>query len=183
MLESQIAHYCGPALAGIKSANLAAFYKSDFPDIKDEIKKLNMSLNKKNIFFECVCECEKRILLLVYRKDKLKCRLENPEINNFLKSYGYGNCKSCKDYITHLKKRLKNKDFPHEIGAFLGYPINDIYGFINGKNNKCLMVGEWKVYVDVEGAKLLFERYKACRNGIQKRINQGKTLAQIFCAA
>lgn len=37
--------------------------------------------------------------------------------------------------IDHLKKRLFTHDgFPHEIGAFLGYPLEDVRGFINIKD-------------------------------------------------
>ena len=74
-------------------------------------------------------------------------------------------------------------EFPHEIGAFLGYPAHDIYGFINHKDRGCLLVGEWRVYEDAEGAVHLFDKYKRCRNAVLRRIDQGKTLAQIFCAA
>ena len=78
---------------------------------------------------------------------------------------------------------MKNNSFPHEIGAFLGYPAQDINGFINHKDEGVLLVGEWKVYSDVEGAKKAFRRYCSCRNALVKRIDKGNSLADIFCAA
>lgn len=38
------------------------------------------------------------------------------------------------------------EDFPHEMGILLGYPVEDVEGFIinNGKNE--LYTGYWKVY-------------------------------------
>ena len=80
-------------------------------------------------------------------------------------------------------QRLMNKEFPHEIGAFLGYPLHDIYGFINHKHQGCLLTGEWKVYENTEQAKKLFCRYNKCRKAVIKRINEGRTLTDLFCIA
>lgn len=184
MLENLIAHHCGPALAGIKPANIAACYKSRIPDIHAEIEKLNNQLNCKSIYIEILCECEKRVLIMVYRKNLLEQQLNNPEMNKFLASYGYPKSGTVNTYIDFLKKRLKKiMDFPHEIGVFLGYPLHDIYGFINHPDEGCLLIGEWKVYENAEAAKKLFSKYKACRKALVKRISSGLTLAQIFCAA
>lgn len=184
MLEKIIAYHCGPALAGIKPGNLVTCRKDKFSNIKNEIKRLNDTLNCKDIFFSSVCECEKRVLLLVYRKKKLEEYLSEPKIKELLDEYGYGNCGIIEEYIGRLRKRFEqNGEFPHEIGAFLGYPINDIYGFINHKNDGCLFVGEWRVYDDAENARRVFDRYKCCRCALMRRILSGMTLAEIFHAA
>lgn len=183
MLEMLIARHCGPALAGIKPGNLVSCYKDRIPDIKSEIERLNGELNVKGIFLETVCECNARVLLLVYRKKQLEEYLKKPEIQELLNAYGYKGFDNVCEYIERLKTRLNGNEFPHEIGAFLGYPVHDIYGFIHHKDSGCLLVGEWRVYEDAEKAKVLFERYETCRCAIVKRLMQGKTLAQIFCAA
>ena len=107
----------------------------------------------------------------------------SPKIKHFLESSGYPKEFSVDGYINFLKLRLNESGFPHEIGAFLGYPLHDIHGFINHKKDGCLLTGEWKVYADEENAKKLFTRYRACRKAILKRIAKGITLAQLFCAA
>lgn len=183
MFESLIARHCSPALAGIKPGNLISVSKKQFPDLANEIKRLNKQLNKNDIYLKILCECENRVLLFVYRSRQLCKYLLQNDIHALLASYGYGECKSVKQYILKLKSRLKMSEFPHEIGAFLGYPAHDIYGFINHKDSGCILVGEWRVYEDAEGAVHLFDKYKRCRNAVLRRIDQGKTLAQIFCAA
>lgn len=183
MLEKLIAYHCAPALAGIKVSNMFACYKDKYPNAKDEIVLLNYELNKKNIYIEIICECEKRLLLIVYRKNKLQEQLRRNNVTTFLNSYGYSGCTSISDYLNVLKERLKNKEFPHEIGVFLGYPIEDIYGFLYHKEEGCLLVGEWRVYSDEENAKIMFLRFRKCRAALLKRVNDGNTLAQIFCAA
>lgn len=183
MLENLLAYHCGPALAGIKPANIAACHKSRIPDVHNEIERLNAELNVKDIYIEVLCECDISVLVMVYRKKVLEKHLHNPEMNEFLSAFEYPNNATVAEYIDFLRGRLNDNSFPHEIGVFLGYPLHDIYGFINHRDDGCLLIGDWKVYEDAEGAKKLFSRYKACRKAILRRLTSGFTLAQIFCAA
>ena len=65
--------------------------------------------------------------------------------------------------ITELIKRLEdNGEFPHEIGLFLGYPPEDVEGFIKNGAAGAKCVGTWKVYGDVETAQRRFAQYKKC---------------------
>ena len=182
-MENIIGYHCAPALAGIKPSNIVPCYKNSGYDIKKEIARLNSELNCKDIYFEAVCECEKRILLMVYRKKVLKKILDNSEVKSFLKSLGYPEAPDTDTYIKFLKERLTNTEFPHEICVFLGYPMHDVYGFMYHKDEGCLFCGEWKVYKNVDEAKKLFNRFAACRKAVLKRILRGHTLAQVFCAA
>ena len=59
MLEKIIAYHCAPALAGIKPANIVACYNDKIPNLRSEINRLNKEMNKRNIYFEILCECEK----------------------------------------------------------------------------------------------------------------------------
>ena len=143
---------------------------------------LNAKLNRKDIYLEIICECDKTAVILVYKRKLLTEYLNRPEILELLKKFGYKKCDDVSGYISQLKRRMSGEDFPHEIGAFLGYPIHDIYGFIENRQQGCLLIGEWRVYKNAEAAAELFRRYKCCRCAILKRIAQGKTLAQIFAA-
>lgn len=183
MIEHVIAYHCGPALAGIKPANIVSCGKKKFPDSIKQIERLNHELNSKDIYLEQLYECEKRVLLLVYRKQTLQKHLRKKEITAFLHEFGYPDEVSVRLYIPYLKTRLKQNEFPHEIGAFLGYPLHDIYGFIQNNGERCLFTGEWKVYRQEETARAVFYRYHICRTAILKRILAGKTLAQLFRSA
>ena len=45
---------------------------------------------------------------------------------------------SLETLIIDLQKRLNSNGFPHEIGLFLGYPMTDVLGFIEGRKHfKC----------------------------------------------
>ncbi len=180
-MEKTIAYHCAPALAGIKPSNIVSCYKNKINDIPQKIDQLNKELNGKGIYFEVLCECEKKILLMVYRKNVLENTLNDNMIRSFLVYCGYPKDGTVEDYISFLKQRLKEKEFSHEIGAFLGYPLHDILGFMYHKDEGCLLCGEWKVYKNAEEAEKLFERFTKCRKAVVSRVCQGKTLAQMFC--
>ena len=181
-MENIIAYYCAPALAGIKSANIVSCDKLKIKDAEVKIALLNQQLNKKDIFFEILWQCKKSILVMAYRKAVLEKTLCEEKIYRFLRTFGYPERVTLDEYIEFLKSRMKNQEFPHEIGAFLGYPLHDIQGFLYHKDYGCLLCGEWKVYKDAERAKKLFDRFAACRNAVVDRVRQGYTLEQIFCA-
>lgn len=182
MFEMLIANHCAPALAGIKPANIVTCGKSDFEDVHKEVKKMNKALNLRGIYSEILFESSKNVLVMVYRKNVLEKHLKNPLNNAFLSLYGYKNAEKLQEYINILKKRLQNESFPHEIGVFLGYPLHDIYCFIHHPKEGCLLVGDWKVYHNVEQANKVFCRFKACKRAVMKKVANGRTLAQIFCA-
>lgn len=183
MLEDEIAYHCGPTLAGIKPANIFSSFKKQNPEIKKDLHTLNQQLNKKDIFLKVICECKERVLIMVYKGELLNEYLHQPEIEQFLRGFGYnsqGNVEECIDYLI---SRLTMEKFPHEIGAFLGYPLSDILGFINHKDDGCLYTGEWKVYSNVEEAKKMFCIYKRCRSTFLNKIRKGYTLAEVLQAS
>lgn len=179
MCENLFAYHCAPALAGIKPSNLVSCPKTD--ELPYEIDALNRRMNCKDIYLKTVCECQRRVLVMVYRKRKLEAHLEKSENSDFLKKCGY-RPGSAENYIKQLEKRMKFDSFPHEIGVFLGYPINDIDCFIKNNGAGCIFSGDWKVYNNPEQARRIFERYKACRKAVMRQISGGMTLAELFCA-
>ena len=73
-----------------------------------------------------------------------------------------------------------NKDFPHEIGIFLGYPLMDIYGFINNYGKNSLYTGYWKVYHNKKEAIKTFESYNRCRDFYTSTFLNGKGILEIM---
>ena len=63
-----------------------------------------------------------------------------------MERYGYTDT-SVDGAIEWLRMRLASGDgFPHEIGLFLGYPVEDVLGFIENAGQNCKCCGCWKVY-------------------------------------
>lgn len=183
MLEFLIANHCAPALAGIKPANIATCQKENIPDIHKRLKMLNTELNVRDIYIDILSENDKSLMLMVYRKNVLTGHLAERKNKAFLSKYGYNDLKTSDEYLNFLRSRLRYDDFPHEIGVFLGYPLRDIYCFINHRNEGCVLTGDWKVYHNVDEAEKIFKRFKACKRAVANKVASGKSLAEIFCAA
>ena len=72
---------------------------------------------------------------------------------------GYPKEISVKSYIETLKARYMLHHCPHELGVFLGIPIEDVKDFMECTNKKCLLCGYWKVYNNYYAAEKTFKQY------------------------
>ncbi len=162
MSDELFVRHCSPTILGIKTGNM---FTCRFKNEKSEIsyiKSLNERLVSKGMRIVPLRRHNGSTLIYVYRPSLLKKDLEKDLAQSLLKNLGYS-CNSINKCIIRLIQRLeKNKDFPHEIGLFLGYPPEDVWGFIKNNANGCKCVGCWKVYGDEVKAKQLFEKYKKC---------------------
>ena len=69
------------------------------------------------------------------------------------------------------------------MGLFLGYPLEDVKGFIANGGRNCTCCGCWKCYGDPEEARRRFARYRRCTALYRRRFAQGATLSQLTVAA
>lgn len=160
MPDELVIRHCSPTLAGLKTANMFVCPCESNEDLRSELTCWNRILCKKGLRVLPLRYNDKKALIYLYRPSKLKRDLESAEACNMLKKCGY-NCDSPERYIARLRTRLSEcKDFPHEIGLFLGYPPEDVKGFI--EHRPCKMTGFWKVYGDENEAKRKFDQFRKC---------------------
>ena len=169
LLEQFLTLHTSPAICGIKASNLICIKDSD--SITKEIEELNKKYPK--IRFYILKRQNGKVLILVFRLSCLKKELSSKDNKCFLEELGY-DTSSMEAMFKTLKSRMKNDDFPHEVGVFLGYDLSDIKSFINGM--ECKYVGYWKVYSNVEEKIKLFNRYNRCKEVVQKMVNRGYSL-------
>ncbi len=178
-MEQLIVEHCAPTLAGLKTANLVNCRKEN---AAAALERCVASLKGKGIESAVLSERKDGALVYVYRRDRLQCDLSCGEAKRILESCGYKNC-DVSECLEHLKKRIaEEKCFPHEIGLFLGYPAEDVKGFIEhrGKNFKCS--GYWKVYCNECEAKKTFDRYKKCIDVYTRVYMQGSSIEKLTVA-
>lgn len=82
-----------------------------------------------------------------------------------------------------MKRLRENKDFPHEIGLFLGYPPLDVEGFINNRKDELKCTGYFKVYSDKAKALKLFAQYKKCTEVYSKLVQKGRSIERLTVAS
>ena len=182
-LEARMIEHCAPTLAGMKTASLFSYFYQEKHTVLKELEYINVILNERGVYVEALLWREESVLIYTYRYNQLEAEFCNPEIMELLGNYGY-RIGSVEDNIDHLKERLKLcENFPHEIGAFLGYPPKDVIGFVKNKGSNCLCSGWWKVYHDAENAKKMFLKFDKCRELYKKLYLSGKTALQLAVAA
>lgn len=167
MSEEILVNQCSPTMAGIKTGNLFSCAEKSKVELNRCLRRFNESLVPKGVRILPLKYENGRALIYMYRPDRLKSDLKNLLAEKILKqrSYPVENCEKC---VAELTKRLRTqKEFPHEIGLFLGYPAEDVDGFIRQKAKDAKYVGAWKVYGDEKKAKIKFELYKKC-TGVYK---------------
>jgi hypothetical protein len=114
--------------------------------------------------------------ILLYRKDILYAHLADRKVKRFLHSLALG-YEEGSDWILHFKKRFleykeEGREFPHEVGIFLGYPLWDIRAFMQNPRREAKLTGYWKVYYKVEKAREQFQKYDRCIALLQKRMEE-----------
>lgn len=178
-LLSTIIYAASPTLAGEKVSSLLSFGCSNH-NLQYSWKQYKKCINRMISIDFCELEDdEKGTVVLFYNKEKLEKVLKENRNMRFLDRFGYNEEMNTEEFFMHLKERLKNS-FPHEIGIFLGYPVEDVAAFIDNPDKKCRMTGYWKVYNDIEAAKHIFSKYDEIKYRVMKRIMEGVKPIDIY---
>lgn len=182
--ERQLVYHCGLTLHGVKVASMFAIDKETVKKEGAEINLLRRLLRQGGIEITVLKSCEQKILFLVYHVKTLMDILSAEGTRQFLDRYGYHHQQALEEKVSLLKKHMQlSSSFPHEIGIFLGYPLEDVVGFIEHKGKQSKWSGYWKVYANVEQAKGLFQQFTAYRMQLCKRWEKGASIAQILRTA
>ncbi len=179
MLERLIIRHCAPTLAGLKTGSVINCPYKDREEILYAVQNLNQRLSFYGLFVIPLRILENKILVYLYRPDKLTEDLASEDAADILKNYGYpvGDFRKC---IARLCRRLEeSEEFPHEIGLFLGYPSEDVLGFITKHAYDYKCAGYWKVYGDAKKAERIFEQYRKCTELYCLQWEKGKSIEQL----
>lgn len=179
MSEDHLIRHCAPTLAGIKTANLFTCTYQDRQDLLDSVRQMNKKLLPKGLRILPLRISENKALIYTFRPRKLAADLSDNAAAALLRNQGYDTA-SCEKCIVQLAQRLRDRqDFPHEIGLFLGYPVEDVCGFIENKACNCKCVGCWKVYGDEAAAQKKFDQYKKCTRVYCDQWAKGKDIERL----
>lgn len=182
-LEKLLIEHCSPTLASLKAANLFTCKYEKENELLEGIAYWNEQMSKKGIRIFILRKKEKKALIYVCRISELDRTFKDEETMRFLIRYGYKNINT-DNAIEELTIRCnKNEEFPHEIGIFLGYPLEDVTGFINNTGKNFRYAGIWKVYGDQNEAEKRFYKYKKCTEIYMRLWNNGRSLWQLTVAA
>ena len=195
MSEDLIIRHCAPTLAGLKTGNMFTATFANESQLNTEVQQLNQILTEKGLrvtVLRIACYagsadgCSKggsggciRALLYIYRPGRLQNDLNMEEAKDLLARFGY-DVSNPEDCIRRLSDRIHECDeFPHEVGLFLGYPPEDVKGFIQFRGRNSKTSGYWKVYGDVNHAQKQFDRFSKCTGVYLKCLERGLPIAKL----
>lgn len=167
---------CAPVLKGVKISNLITMKPGGWRKIRAYLKKSRI------ICIPLYADAEKEVLFL-YRYEQLERHLKNREVREFLRNCGYESFEVA-SVLVRLRRRYQlyagiSKEFPHELGVLLGYPVGDVQGFIDNRGENSLTSRYWKVYQNPKEAERIFDLYDRVKEQALKEIMCGRTLSHV----
>jgi len=181
MPEERIVWHCAPTLAGMKTGSMFACSFETVEELRAFLRGCNRALGCKGLRALPLRSDNGRTLIYIYRPRSLARDLQNAAARRLLTERGY-DLRCPENCVCQLIRRFRSAGaFPHEVGLFLGYPPEDVRGFIEGRPcRNC--VGPWKVYGDEQKAKELFRKYKKCTAVYCEQFSRGKSIGQLAVA-
>jgi len=168
-LTRLLAEHGMPVLLHIKPANTIMAYKKYIGSLSIFTGGLQKIAEEFDCRVSVLYENDTLLFLMLYQPEKLRTTLKLDKNRRFLCKCGYQSWQDSIDACIHTlsgryrRYKEQGEGFPHEIGIFLGYPIEDVEGFIKNKGENYLFRGCWKVYGNVEEAKKIFEQIRFAR--------------------
>ena len=185
MSDAFLVEHCAPTFAGLKTGNLFRIDYADARLFRDELRQLNGILKRKGLRAVPVRMTEHFALIYLYRPDFLKRDLGREEAASILRELGY-EPQSVNRSVAFLARMMREKtEFPHEVGLFLGYPPEDVLGFMKSSREGVKCVGCWKVYGDEVRARAVFRRFQRCQKVFEENVQRGRKLEALIvrCSA
>lgn len=175
-IEMQIVMQCAPLIARLKLSNLLMAQNEDLGRIRKILRRTGIS-------YYVLAVTQKKTAILLYNRQQLEDYLASESVHQILTDMGYGNM-HLGEILFLFSKRYQNfvegkQDFPHEMGLFLGYPVEDVIGFIENDGENCLYTGYWKVYANLSEKKALFQKFEIAREHLIQMLSNGMGLVEI----
>lgn len=177
--EMMIAKMCAPTLAGLKTGSLYRYRYTTRSEMLKAVREWNRKLSPKGVILVTLRFEEQNALIYAFRPKQLRKDFRTENVAKLLREFGYNPEKKENCIATLIERISEGRDFPHEIGLFLGYPPEDVRGFIENRAGGYKAVGCWKVYGDETEAKRKFETYRRCTNWFVKRLSGGERLERL----
>jgi hypothetical protein len=172
-IEKFLLYNSSLVLAGIKPS-VTVTIKKVGDNLYEKWLKYGMKfLNEINLDFISLRESDNALILLIYSEEQLKNYIFKKENKKFLLKLGYLEHEDIAEYLKILEDRYNKYNCPHELGLFLGIPLEDVKDFMDCADKKCLGCGYWKVYNNYTRAKEIFTQYDKVKEHTVHHILKG----------
>ena len=176
-IETQLAMQCAPVIMKLKVSNL-------FIISEEEIEKVKEILDGSELSSQILLVKEGKAVFLVYRQEYLREYLSEEGIRKLLRKLGYRKME-LEELLPIFIRRYSwycryGGNFPHEMGLLLGYPIEDVIGFIKNKGKNFLYTGYWKVYENIGEEIQLFQKFERAKQLLLQLVAMGISMTEVI---
>lgn len=176
-LEIQLALQCAPFIGGIKPSNL-------FITGNRNLRGAVSLFERAGFSYFILLKTEPKTVFLLYDEEALGGYVSESGAAALLRKTGYYGMglrellKKCR--LRYRQYASEGLGFPHELGIFLGYPVEDVAGFIRNGGKNCLYSGYWKVYADLPAKLSVFKSYENAQLALLKMLSDGGSIREII---
>ena len=183
--EAVLVRQCAPTLAGMKPGSIFCFNHSPLEVSRQKVCQWNKQLAPFGLTVQILLErpSSSSVIVFVYRHNRLEQMLSDDAYQSFLAQAGYERT-NLDGLLEQLSYRLRTQpEFPHEIGVFLGYPLQDVIGFIENQGRNFTCCGFWKSYGDPAEMQVCFACYRRCIQTYVAMFEQGIPIERLAVPA
>lgn len=174
-LESEfvrcLVRQAGLVIMGAKPAAIFGFHARAWRRFRDSHQRRRLMRQLLSVYASRLAQDGVRLvwlaerpegpMLLAWRPDRVASLLGDARSREFLVRAGLPS-DGAETLVSALVGRLRayyagRRDFPHELGLVLGYPVEDVEGFMADGGRNAVACGRWKVYGDPAVARRRFE--------------------------
>lgn len=176
-IETQLALQCAPLITGLKVSNLLIISKGN----EEVVKRI---LNRTGISYYRLIQTRTKTTFLLFRRNELEEFLADENVRNVLMKAGYKSLqigKILRTFSLRYEAYMQDdKCFPHEMGLLLGYPVEDVVGFVENNGKNFLYSGYWKVYENQKAKVKLFDKFKVAEETLIHLLSNGLSMSDII---
>lgn len=176
-IETQLALQCAPLITGLKVSNLLIISKGN----EEVVKRI---LNRTGISYYRLIQTRTKTTFLLFRRNELEEFLSDENVRNVLMKAGYKSLqidKILRIFSLRYEAYIQgDKSFPHEMGLLLGYPVEDVVGFVENNGKNFLYSGYWKVYENQKAKVKLFDKFKVAEETLIHLLSNGLSMSDII---
>ena len=176
-IETQLALQCAPLITGLKVSNLLIISKGN----EEVVKRI---LNRTGISYYRLIQTRTKTTFLLFRRNELEEFLSDENVRNVLMKAGYKSLqidKILRTFSLRYEAYIQcDKSFPHEMGLLLGYPVEDVVGFVENNGKNFLYSGYWKVYENQKDKVKLFDKFKVAEETLIHLLSNGLSMSDII---
>ena len=176
-IETQLAMQCAPVIMGLKVSNLLIIPNKNIDRVKEILN--GSPLSSQLLFIK-----EEKTIFLVYRQEYLQQYLSQEKSKKLLKQLGYRKME-LEELLTIFIRRYSwycryGGNFPHEMGLLLGYPVEDVIGFMENDGKNFLYTGYWNVYENIGEKIHLFQKFELAKERLLQLVTMGVSMAEVI---